>query len=131
MSIAPLTSALVEQLEQIPNLRVFDHVPDTVAPPAALVMFPEAYRNPADMLLHRGNTVTMRRNRIPVRLVLARVSESDVRENFDEFVPQVEAAVTDAGGCNSFVSEIRPAIQRSIGGIDVMTVDVIVEAWAP
>ena len=128
--LAAVTSALASGLEEIPGLRVFDHVPDTVVPPAALIQFPETLRNPQDVRGNWGEEITRWAYRIPISLILGRVSERDLRERYDQYVQEVLRVLPRVQLCHLHVLEIRRPRQISYGGIDVMQADVLVEVWA-
>lgn len=122
--LSKITAALAAKLETIPELRVFDYVPDTISPPAVLIQLPRTLRNPADRIANR-----LWRYVIPVSLILGRVSERDIRDKYDRYVPQIERALPGADVCHAHIGERAQARQVSYGGIDVIQVDVMVEVW--
>jgi hypothetical protein len=130
--LAAINQSLLHQLEEIPDLRSFSYVPDTVSPPAAVIQPPRVRNNPADALIRRGDEVTMWRTRIPITLVLGRVSERDYAEQYDRYLEQLQRVLPKAKEpiCHIHVAQLAELRQISVGGADYIAADVTVEVWA-
>lgn len=131
-SLAGINQSLLHQLEQVQDLRSFDYVPDTVNPPAAVIQPPRVRNNPADALMRRGDEVTMWRTRIPITLVLGRVSERDYAARYDRYLQQLQSLLPKAGEpiCHLHIAQLAEMRQISVGGGDYIAADVTVEVWA-
>jgi hypothetical protein len=102
-----ILAALATALDAIPGLRVFDYMPDAIAPPTAIVQLPEAINY--DLTFGRGaDTYDLR-----VLLLVAKGSDRAATKNL--------ASYLDAGGPTS----VKAAVEANdtLGGlVDVANV---------
>lgn len=73
MNVADVMTELADQLDTIDGLRVFDHVPKSVTPPAAVVAFPDVYTY--DRTMGRGSDAMT----IPVYVLIGNVHDRSAR----------------------------------------------------
>lgn len=126
-----IMDALGVRLATITGLRVSDHVPDTVAVPAAIVGYPEevtydeAYRGGADACIVPVTilvgTVTARVSRDELAIYLARAGAKSIKAAVD-------------GNLGGTVHDARVAKARieavSFNGVEYLGATFRVEVWA-
>lgn len=132
MAISDLRQGLVDNLQTIPNLRVYATLPDVVNPPAALITLDKITYN-------RQMQAGMSEYDFKVSVVLGRVSERVAQQNLDLLVApsgdSVKAAIESdktLGGnaFDVFVPELSAYGAVNINGIDYLSAEFSVQVFA-
>lgn len=104
MDLGPVRSGLATNLSTLPNLRVFDYMPDSVTPPVAVVGFPDEWS--FDVAMNRGLDEMPN---IPIYLLFGKASDRAAQELLSVYVAArgdasvkaaVEADKTLGGACD-------------------------------
>lgn len=102
MNLADVMDQVATQLDTITGLRVYAYPADSVAPPAAIVSYPETYT--FDAAYGRGSDQLT----LPVIVVVGKVSDRATKENLGSYVDgsgsQSIKAVVEAGTYTAFDS---------------------------
>jgi len=132
VAISDLRQGLVDNLQTIPNLRVYATLPDVVKPPAALITLDKITYN-------RQMQSGMSEYDFKVSVVLGRVSERVAQQNLDLLVApsgdSVKAAIESdktLGGnaFDVFVPELSAYGAVNINGIDYLSAEFSVQVFA-
>ena len=132
MAISDLRQGLVDNLQTIPDLRVYATLPDLVNPPACLIALDKITYN-------RQMRSGMSEYMFKVTVVLGRVSERVAQQNLDLLVApsgdSVKAAIESdrtLGGkaFDVFVPELSAYGAVSINGIDYLSAEFSVQVFA-
>lgn len=113
MNVADVMDELAGQLDTIDGLRVFGYVPKSVAPPAAIVSFPEIYTY--DTTFGRGvDTMT-----IPIYVLVGNVHDRSAKEQIAQYM--------DGSGTHSIKAVLRAGTYTAFATQRVR--DVIVDVY--
>ncbi len=121
MELFAVREGLKLALQEVEGLRVFDYVPDTVSPPAAIVEFPETWT--FDKAMGRGLDECF----IPVLILVSRATDRAGNRGIEDYLSTghksikaaIEADKTLDGACAS----LRVTEARDFGNFTVGTTE--------
>jgi hypothetical protein len=127
MSISAIREGIGDNLRTISGLRVFEEIPDTLSPPAAVVQL-----NSVDY--HQAFSGGLNILRFTVRVIVGRAAERHAQRKLDLYAEPdgdssvrraIESNRTLSGACQDLIVESMP----NIGSITVNENDYLAGEW--
>ena len=127
MSIAAIREGIGINLRTISNLRVFEEIPDTLSPPAAVVSL-------NSVEYHQAFAGGLNVFRFTVRVIVGRAAERQAQRRLDLYAEPtgarsvrgaIESNRTLSGACQDLIVESMP----NIGSITVNENDYLAGEW--